>query len=214
MVPDRTGYGKSSKQAIWSLDFHQRAAEEMLAFLDALGIAHAIVWGHSDGAVIAAWMGLKAPERCRALILESLHYLRVKPRSREFFSTLARNPDVLGPTLKAILARDHGEEHWRDVIRGDSKAWEEIAAADVAHPDLFQGRLAELRMPVALIHGELDPRTEPGELKAVQSELPAASLYEIPGAQHCPHADRVEVCDRVVREIVEKPEPRMKADAS
>lgn len=64
LIPDRSGYGHSSRVASeMPLDFHRRAAAETIAFLDALGIERAILWGHSDGAVIAAMMGLTAPER-------------------------------------------------------------------------------------------------------------------------------------------------------
>jgi pimeloyl-ACP methyl ester carboxylesterase len=43
------------------LDFHRRAAAETILFLDALGIERAVLWGHSDGAVISAMTGLAAP---------------------------------------------------------------------------------------------------------------------------------------------------------
>jgi len=57
------------------MDFHQRAAQETLAFLDALGIERAAFWGHSDGAVIGAMLGMRAAERCESLILEAFHTL-------------------------------------------------------------------------------------------------------------------------------------------
>ncbi len=67
LITDRPGYGHSTKVSDeMPLDFHRRAALETFSFLDALGIDTAILWGHSDGAVIAAMMGLIAPERCAA----------------------------------------------------------------------------------------------------------------------------------------------------
>src|SRR5713226_8889985 len=62
LIPDRSGYGHSTHIcADMPLDFHRRAAAETVALLDALGIPKAIFWGHSDGAVIAAMMGLHSP---------------------------------------------------------------------------------------------------------------------------------------------------------
>ncbi|MGB8010354.1 MAG: alpha/beta hydrolase [Terriglobales bacterium] len=62
VIPDRSGYGHSARFAgPMELDFHRRAAEETLLVLDALGIKRAVFWGHSDGAVIAAMIGLAAP---------------------------------------------------------------------------------------------------------------------------------------------------------
>lgn len=191
IIPDRSGYGRSGKQAIFSVDFHRLAVSETLAFLDALNIRQCMFWGHSDGAVIAAWMGLTAPQRCGGLILEALHYLRVKPHSTDFFASLASNPDGLGQRVAAILARDHGEQHWRNAVRGDCQAWMEIArASDHAGPDLYGGHLSEMRVPVAIVHGAADPRTEPGELEQVQRALPAAQVHILTGGEHSPHSDR------------------------
>ncbi|HLJ87796.1 MAG TPA: alpha/beta hydrolase [Candidatus Angelobacter sp.] len=205
IVPDRSGYGRSGKQAIFSADFHRLAVAETLAFLDALNLPQAMFWGHSDGAVIAAWLGITHPERCDGLILEALHYLRVKPNSIDFFAGLAENPDTLSERAISVLARDHGEEHWRNAIRGDCQAWVEIAReTDSGRPDLYSGRLNEIRVPVALVHGEADPRTEPGELDRIREELPAAQVHIIPGAGHSPHSGREshEECARAIERIV------------
>ena len=83
LIPDRSGYGHSTQvTGEMPLDFHRWAAFETFSFLDALGIESAILWGHSDGAVIAAMMGLIAPERCASMVLEAFHFLRRKPGSR------------------------------------------------------------------------------------------------------------------------------------
>src|SRR5258705_786278 len=97
IIPDRSGYGRST-QIIDDLssDFHYLAASETLSFLDALGIERAVLWGHSDGAVIAAIIGFTAPQRVSGLILEAFHYYRRKPASKHFFETLAHHPEALG----------------------------------------------------------------------------------------------------------------------
>jgi pimeloyl-ACP methyl ester carboxylesterase len=94
VIPDRSGYGRSAlapKQM--PTDFHRRAAAETLLTLDALGIERAVLWGHSDGAVIATMIGLSAPQRCSRLILEAFHFYRNKPGSRSFFERFADHPE-------------------------------------------------------------------------------------------------------------------------
>lgn len=203
LIPDRSGYGRSTKPSIFSVDFHRFAAAETLAVMDALSIDQAVLWGHSDGAVISVWMGILAPQRCRGLILEALHYDREKPHSREFFSTLAANPDILGERVISILKADHGEQ-WRDPVQGDCQAWLEIAALKSPHPDLYAGKLSELIVHVALVHGQSDPRTEPEELDHVRRELPSAEFHLIAGAGHSPHSERgfQQQVARTVREII------------
>jgi pimeloyl-ACP methyl ester carboxylesterase len=194
IIPDRSGYGSSMKLEGLPADFHARAATEMIGFLDAINIGRGVLWGHSDGAVIAAWMGLLAPERFTGLILEAFHYFKVKPRSEEFFRTLSHNPEQLGERICRRLILDHGEDHWRQVIKNNSEAWLQIAA-ESKHPseDLYGGMLQGLTVPAIFIHGVHDPRTEPGEIETVCQALPRTSLNRIDGARHSPHSEEVVV---------------------
>jgi pimeloyl-ACP methyl ester carboxylesterase len=113
VIPDRSGYGRSARlPRQMPTDFHRRAAEETLLVLDALGIERAVLWGHSDGAVIATMIGLAAPQRCARLILEAFHFYRNKPGSRSFFQRFATHPEEVSEKVKELLvpimARSNG----------------------------------------------------------------------------------------------------------
>ncbi len=108
LIPDRSGYGRSTKPAIFGLDLHKQAVEETLQFLDALNVRRCIFWGHSDGAVIAAMLGLSEPERCIGLVLEAIHYDREKISSRSFFQSMASEPESFGRRVTDILKKEHG----------------------------------------------------------------------------------------------------------
>ncbi|HKV62754.1 MAG TPA: alpha/beta hydrolase [Candidatus Acidoferrum sp.] len=191
LIPDRSGYGHSTRVTReMPLDFHHRAAQETLSFLDALGIKSAVLWGHSDGSVIAAMMGLLAPERCVGVILEAFHFLRRKPGSRAFFERFAAHPEELGEETRKLLAEDHGETNWPTLLRRNCGVWFRIADS-VKRPDedLYDGRLGELRVPALFLHGGLDPRTEPGEMDPVQQALPHATTRFIANGKHSPHSE-------------------------
>ena len=51
------------------------------------GAGRPIVWGHSNGAVIALPMWLSHPARLSGLIVEAAHLFRKKPSSRRFVET-------------------------------------------------------------------------------------------------------------------------------
>jgi len=191
VIPDRTGYGGSGRLAVQEADFHDRAAVETFAVLDALGLERPIVWGHSDGAVIALKMGLREPDRLAALIVEAAHFYRGKPKSREFFETMMNDPDGLGDRVAGILAAEHGDS-WRDLIRINGVAWLRIAD-ERRRPDddLYGGRLAHLRVPTLIVHGAKDPRTEPGELDAIRATIPQARVALIAEGGHSPHNERL-----------------------
>jgi pimeloyl-ACP methyl ester carboxylesterase len=206
LISDRTGYGRSSRvPGDMPTDFHQRAGQETIAFLDALGIERAIFWGHSDGAVIGAMLGLSAPERCERLILEAFHFYRNKPGSRTFFERFAAHPEDLGEERRELLKQDHGESHWQNVPRRNCGAWLRIAD-HVQSPDenLYDGRLGELRVPTLFLHGRLDPRTESGEMKLVRNELPRAEMRFVHNGKHSPHSeeDAYQECNAIAREFL------------
>ena len=207
LIPDRSGYGRSIRVAgEMPLDFHRRAVAETIAFLNGMGIARAVFWGHSDGAVISAMIGLTAPERCACLILEAFHLLRRKPGSRSFFERFAAHPEDLGEETKKLLAEDHGEEQWPTVLRRNCTAWFRIAD-QVKQPDedLYDGRLAEITVPTLFLHGSLDPRTEPGEMERVRKEMPHATMAFVGSGKHSPHSEEAafEECNEIAREFLQ-----------
>ena len=205
LIPDRTGYGRSLRVDELPLHFHAAAAAESESFLEALEVDRCVLWGHSDGAVIAAIMGLSHPERYPGMMLEAFHYDRLKPRSREFFTRMEADPDSFGERVCAILARDHGEDYWRTVMRCGGRAWAEIArTAHLPERDLFGQRLAQLKPPTILIHGSEDPRTEPGELDRVKQVLPGVPVHLIAGGGHSPHSERgaAAECNRIAGQFL------------
>ncbi len=162
----------------------------MRQFLDGLGIYRCVLWGHSDGAVTAARMAIKQPERFPAVILEAVHYDRCKPSSRSFFETAATNPRKFGSGVASVLAQEHGEDYWEYLLKVHGQAWLDIleTCKDPAR-DLYSGNIGQLRAPTLLIHGSDDPRTEPDELRNLRQACPGLQLHLISGAGHSPHSE-------------------------
>lgn len=185
VIPDRTGYGRSTPRDDLPPRFHEAYAIETEHFLDALALERPVLWGHSDGAVIAAILALRDPGRYRGVVLEALHRDRVKPASRQFFTDMAEDPTRFGDRVAAILEADHGAR-WQSVLKMDGRAWLEIAATP--DDDFFDGKLPTLSPPTLVIHGSDDPRTEPHELAWIRRELPHARFAIVERGGHCPHA--------------------------
>lgn len=205
IMPDRTGYGRSGRINRQYTDFHRRASVETFHLMDALGIARAILWGHSDGAVISAIMALAAPERVCATILEAFHYDRAKPGSREFFTNMVYDPEQFGERVSELLRRDHGEDYWRELLAMNGRAWLQIIAESRAPlGDFYQNRLGELAVPTLFLHGSRDPRTEPDEMATVMRLVPQARFEFIDGG-HSPHSSESTAaeCTRIVDQFLQ-----------
>jgi pimeloyl-ACP methyl ester carboxylesterase len=202
VAPDRTGYGRSTPVSELPTDFHRRAAAETLAVVDALGVARPVLWGHSDGAVIALLAALANGDRVAGVVVEATHLFRRKPRSRPFFDSMADNPRALGGRVTAVLAQDHGDR-WPEVIAMNARAW--IALADTAPTetaDLYDGMLSQIAVPVMVVHGARDQRTEPGEVDALAAMLPSPDVHILPDGEHSPHSETA-TADRVVAAVRE-----------
>ena len=166
VIPDRTGYGGSGTLDSLPTDFHQRAADETRAVIDALVLERPILWGHSDGAIIALLMGLAAPERISGAIVEATHYFKHKPGSRPFFEAVAAKP-------RSKFLETH------------SRTWLRIVAEATPGENFYGDRLSELEIPLLMIHGACDPRTEPGELEALREALGVGADPHLgPGRTH------------------------------
>jgi pimeloyl-ACP methyl ester carboxylesterase len=202
LIPDRSGYGGSSPVAELPVDFHMRAVAETFAVMDALHIGRAALWGHSDGAVIAALAALERPERVAALILEAFHFAKVKTGSVDFFHAMISEPDSVGARNAGMLERDHGAD-WRQVLGRNASTWLRIVEAGGG--DLYGGRLSELRVPALFLQGGRDPRTEPGDLEAIRRALPRAAIRILEGAGHSPHSESAaaEECSRLAGEFLD-----------
>lgn len=207
IVPDRTGHGRSTPfQGELPIDFHRRAAEETLLVLDSLKLDRVTFWGHSDGAVIAAIIGLRAPQRCRRLILEALHLYKDKPSSRSvFFEKFANHPEEVSDRMRRRLINDHGEKHWRNVVQRNCKVWLELSEQSKSpKDDLYEGRLGELKVPTTFMHGRGDPRTEPGEIERAHDLVKGSELIFIEEGRHSPHSERAswEECSEIMRRLI------------
>ncbi len=190
LIPDRAGYGRSTRTGRFPRGFHKLFARETTAFMDALGMERALLWGHSDGAVAAVLMGIDSPDRVDGIIMEATHYDRRKLRSKSFFETAATDPEKFGEKIVSILSNEHGEDYWRKLMENHGNAWLDIHYGwQDPEQDMYGGRLSELQVPAILIHGSEDPRTEPGELDTIQELLPEASIHVIDGGGHSPHSE-------------------------
>lgn len=188
VIPDRTGYGRSPHITELPPRFHVAAAIETEKLLDALAIDRCVLWGHSDGAVIATILALRAPERYAGIVVEAMHLDREKLRSREFFLQMANDPDAFGERVTRKLAEDLGEDYWRTIIRAGGRAW--LAIAATPNEDFYDHRLHALRVPMLVLHGADDPRTERGELDRIRREVKGARIEMLDGAGHSPHSER------------------------
>jgi pimeloyl-ACP methyl ester carboxylesterase len=186
-------------------------ADDALGLLDHLGADRAIVIGSSAGGPIALQFALTYPRRTLALCLPNTGaYLTnvVRPRSRAFMELVARTrsegdravfesrkatlrqaPPLSGPraTLDAAIRR-HAAVSQALATVSDEDLFR-YSTGEIRNTEAYEGydftpRLAELTMPVCVIHGTADATVPFSWGEARHRGIPGSELHAIPDADH------------------------------
>lgn len=196
-APDQRGHGDSDRPA----DSYAMAslAADVVAFMDALGLARAAVVGHSMGSIVAIELALAAPERLEALVLIGANTSWNSPELVAFEEVVAGLTDpvpaefvrefqdstAFEPLPAAFMERVVAES-----LKLPALVWRGALAGHIAAD--YAGRLGTINLPTLVLGGEEDaycPATKQRELAA---RLGNAELKLYPLVGHCPHWERPE----------------------
>jgi pimeloyl-ACP methyl ester carboxylesterase len=171
LVLDLPGTGRSSRLAVWPRDWWAAGAVAALALLDALEIERCALMGTSGGSAVALLAALAAPDRCAAVIADSL-VPRFPPAPLQ---ALLAERAVRSPGQHQFWAQAHGDD-WADVVDADTAMLAAHAATGI---DYFGDRLGSVGCPVLLTASLADPLLpEVGpQLCAMARALPQALLF-------------------------------------
>jgi 3-oxoadipate enol-lactonase len=189
IVPDLRGHGRTDHpETIDGPGFFDLATSDMVALLSSLMLGPAHICGFSMGASIASWIYLTDPSLVKSLILVSSAARinrDIAPGLFDLWESLAY-PDGVDPGWAKVLARLHGEDRWRILLRNYGEA---VLARVEADEEIAYSRAEEVSCPTLVIQGSRDHVSPPllsEELHAriAGSELvPLASDHWVQGHQ-------------------------------
>lgn len=207
---DLRGHGASARAASAADYTLDALAADLLAWLDALGVARCDLLGHSMGGMLALRAALAEPARVASLILmstsaEALDWIDVdqlalaarvgREVGMEKLAAILRARGAEDPARGAAdrrLEQELGAERfwgWRDarVAAADPEAYQALGPALKHAPSLLP-RLCEIDCPTHVMVGALDADfVAPAERMA--SALPDARRVVIPDAGHQPQLE-------------------------
>lgn len=208
IVIDRPGYGHSSRprDRLWT---PEAQADLVHAALARLGVARAVVLGHSWGAAVAVALASRHSRMVEGLVLASGYYY---PASR-FDMVLLSGPAVplLGDVARHTVAPLAGRLLWpvllrkifgpapvpakfrafpREMALRPSQIRAEAAESALLIPWAARacGDHAALAMPVAIVVGAEDRLIDPARQSLrLHRDIAHSSLHPVPGCGHMVH---------------------------
>ncbi|KJS54193.1 alpha/beta fold hydrolase [Streptomyces rubellomurinus] len=138
-APDLRGHGDSGRTAAYGLP---QMRDDVLAFLDALGLDRVDLVGHSMGGVVAVLVAQAAPERVDRLVLEDIPALHPRPASPP--AAGADQPAHFDwAMVRAVKAQlDSPDPAWREGLSAITARTLAVAGGPASH--VPQQRIAEL----------------------------------------------------------------------
>lgn len=178
IVPDLRGHGRSTNPA--GRFTHRRAARDMLALLDRLGIDRVKAMGISTGGMTLLHMATTRPEVVEAMVLlGATSYFPEQARA----IMRARDPERMAPSRVEAYGRSHsgGVEQARALLR-DFHAF----ADDYDDMNFTRPLLSTITARTLIVHGDRDAFF-PVSIPVEQYEaIPEAAFWIVPDGGHVP----------------------------
>lgn len=179
IYPDYRGHGRTLCDSLrWSSDM---LCEDMIGFLDKLGIERAHLVGYSTGGGVAYYLASRYPERVKSVISIGNGGVADGTGAESCLpeALIANSSEGFIDNIKSL----HAEAH-----RGD---WEEYARQEVydwqKHPHLTETEWRRLTAPMLLIAGEKDSYASAERLYRIQSLCPNTEVHIIKDGIHGVH---------------------------
>lgn len=206
---DARGHGATrydeSAFDIWDL------ARDQVALLEHLAVDQVVLGGFSLGGEVCLRTALLAPGRVRALMLCGTLAGASSPTVRAGYEQLASTareggalPELADSLLELLVEDDTARAHWAGKLRAASGETIFHSAACAFGRDDLTGRLAELTLPVLLLHGTADPLITLVRAEWLAQELPGcAAVSLVEGAGHLPSLTHPEAVDAALRKFLD-----------
>lgn len=202
LFPDTRGHGFSSRFERAEDYTYPRKAEDLLAWLDRLGVRQAVWGGVSMGAALSLWIAAHAPERVRAVVSisgppfapsdeDKRWWARQRPlveagRFEDYFDANVRLR-MGEEALARVKARSDRYAELLRALRRHSVASLLALLDETYSRDEWLEDCRRIRCPVLVIAGSADKFPTVAMSGRVAAAIPGARLHVVEGGPHFPN---------------------------
>ncbi len=194
---DPRGYGKSRPpKRDFPLDFYRRDAEDCVALLAHLGCGAYAVGGWSDGAITALLLTLAHPRQVEKLVVWGGNAYISRQDIEGYEKT--RSVSSWSPRMRKAMGALYGDElqelwtSWCDAMQALYKAG----------GDVCRQRLAEIRCPTCILHGEKDPLVPRFHADVLYQGIAGSRLHLFADGKHNIHLAYAQEMNRLIADFL------------
>jgi len=198
---DCRGHGRSANPNM-TYSFRE-LADDVAAFVRAMGYERGNVIGHSNGGNVALLVGVEHPEVTKACILQAAnayvtrYLVEREPVVLDADYVAKNNPDMMNEMI-AIHSATNGQNYWRDLLWMTMK---EI----ISEPNYLPADLARVNVPMLVIMGAEDTVNAPDEhAQYIANNVPNAELWIPEKTGHNVHKEREQEWIEKVLDFLER----------
>lgn len=213
LFPDTRGHGLSSRFERVEDYTYARKAEDLVAWLDVLGIRETVWGGVSMGGALSLWIAANAPERARAVISisgppfvpsdeDKRWWARQRPlveegRFEEYFDANVRLR-MGEDALTRLRARPDRYAELTGALRRHSVPSLLALLDETYSRGEWLGECRRIRCPVQVIAGSEDSFPTVAMSRRVADAIPDARLHVVAGGPHFPNRTHRAEVQRVI----------------
>ena len=192
---------------------YQDLADDVVAFMDSVGLESADVFGYSVGAIVGLQIGIRHPERLRKLVALSGAYDLEgwQPAFRDFLPQLTPEMMLGSPFEAEYRALAPNPDGFRELAR-------KLIALE-HEPMAWEAEVDALTLPVLIITGDADVATLEhsvamfrllggGVMGDMGQPLPASRLAVLPASSHTSLITQVELIHPMIEQFLRGETPR------
>ncbi|MBL7849604.1 MAG: alpha/beta hydrolase [Cyclobacteriaceae bacterium] len=161
---------------------YELMASDINALLDELQIDSALIWGHSDGAILALVLALNHPKKVKKVVAFAANVL----------------PDTIGieqPIFRHIQ---------KTISTTSNRKQKQLYTLMYKHPNINPSRLRQIRADILVMSGDRDFVPLSHTLDIFRN-IPNSNLCVIPGATHAAAWEKPKLFQELVIDFLEKP---------
>ena len=210
---DLPGHGLSQKPEVnYTLDF---ATNFALSFMDALGIEHAGLIGHSVTGSLCLNLATRFAGRVDSLILVGSTGLNKKEASQLYRIITLLGRRIVEPTKTDVLSAKRKALYNPDIVTEEllNKAYQylmmsktkdailnvlqsNVDGRSIKPEAILANRLHLVRSPALIVHGAQDRVIQVEHARVASNLIPGARLEVFDECGHCPHIEKPEEFNR------------------